>query len=83
MFWCTVPRVVGISAIEQGAFVADRYRVVERLTRFAVADSTLTGVEYEYWLALDETRGVEVWLQIAASRVPKFTAGAGLKKAIK
>jgi tRNA A-37 threonylcarbamoyl transferase component Bud32 len=63
-----VPRVVGISAIEQGAFVADRYRVVERLTRFAVADSTLTGVEYEYWLALDETRDVEVWLQIAASR---------------
>ena len=68
MFWCTVPRVVGISAIEQGAFVADRYRVVERLTRFAVADSTLTGVEYEYWLALDETRDVEVWLQVAASR---------------
>jgi len=63
-----VPRVVGISAIEQGAFVADRYRVVERLTRFAVADSTLTGVEYEYWLALDETRDVEVWLQVAASR---------------
>ena len=26
MFWCTVPRVVGISAIEQGAFVADRKR---------------------------------------------------------
>src|SRR6185437_8276720 len=68
VFWCTVPRVVGISAIEQGAFVADRYRVVERLTRFAVADSTLTGVEYEYWLALDETRDVEVWLQVAASR---------------
>jgi len=63
-----VPRVVGISAIEQGAFVADRYRVVERLTRFAVADSTLTVVEYEYWLALDETRDVEVWLQVAASR---------------
>lgn len=67
VFWCTVPRVVGISTIEQGAFVADRYRVVERLTRFAVADSTLTGVEYEYWLALDEVRGTEVWLQVAAS----------------
>lgn len=68
MFWCTVRRVVGISVIEQGSFVADRYRVVERLTRFALADSTLTGVEYEYWLALDETRGVEVWLQVAESR---------------
>ncbi len=54
--------------IEQGSFVAERYRVVERLTRFAVADSALTGVEYEYWLALDETRGVEVWIQVAESR---------------
>lgn len=77
VFWCTVPRVVGISAIEQGAFVADRYRVVERLTRFAVADSTLTGVEYEYWLALDETRGVEVWLQVAAAR-DTYASGADL-----
>jgi tRNA A-37 threonylcarbamoyl transferase component Bud32 len=42
--------------------------VIERLTRFAVADSTLTGVEYEYWLALDEARGLEVWLQVAESR---------------
>jgi len=66
-FWCTVRRVVGISLIEQGSIVADRYRVVEPLSRFAVADSTLTGVEYEYWLALDETRGVEVWLQVAQS----------------
>lgn len=77
VFWCTVPRVVGISAIEQGAFVADRYRVVERLTRFAVADSTLTGVEYEYWLALDETRDVEVWLQVAATR-DTYASGADL-----
>jgi len=77
VFWCTVPRVVGISAIEQGAFVADRYRVVERLTRFAVADSTLTGVEYEYWLALDETRDVEVWLQVAAAR-DTYASGADL-----
>ncbi|HEU5353694.1 MAG TPA: hypothetical protein VFU65_04510 [Actinocrinis sp.] len=69
--------MVGISAIEQGAFVADRYRVVERLTRFAVADSTLTGVEYEYWLALDETRNVEVWLQVAASR-DAYAAGSDL-----
>jgi tRNA A-37 threonylcarbamoyl transferase component Bud32 len=68
VFWCTVRRVVGISVIEQGSFVADRYRVVERLTRFAIADSALTGVEYAYWLALDETRGVEVWLQVAESR---------------
>jgi tRNA A-37 threonylcarbamoyl transferase component Bud32 len=60
--------VVGISLIEQGTFVAERYRVAERLTRFAIADSALTGVEYEYWLALDETRGVEVWLQVAESR---------------
>ncbi len=68
VFWCTVRRVVGISGIRQGSVVAERYRVIERLTRFAVADSALTGVEYEYWLALDETREVEVWLQIAESR---------------
>lgn len=68
VFWCTVRPVVGISGIRQGTFVAERYRVIERLTRFAVADSTLTGVEYDYWLALDETRGVEVWLQVAESR---------------
>lgn len=60
--------MVGISGIEQGTFVADRYRVVERLTRFAIADSGVTGAEYEYWLALDETRGAEVWLQVAGSR---------------
>ena len=56
--------MVGISGIEQGSVVAERYRVVERLSRFAVADRSLTGVEYEYWLAFDETRAVEVWLQI-------------------
>jgi hypothetical protein len=59
-----VPRVVGISGIEQGSVVAERYRVVERLSRFALADRSLTGVEYEYWLAFDQTRSVEVWLQI-------------------
>ena len=68
VFWCTVRRVVGISGIRQGEIVAERYRVIERLTRLAVADSALTGVEYEYWLALDETRGAEVWIQVAESR---------------
>ena len=77
VFWCTVRPVVGISGIRQGQIVAERYRVIERLTRFAVADSALTGVEYEYWLALDETRGVEVWLQVAESR-DVFASGAQL-----
>jgi tRNA A-37 threonylcarbamoyl transferase component Bud32 len=61
-----VPRVVGISGIGQGSVVAERYRVVERINRFAVADRSLAGVEYEYWLAFDEARAVEVWLQIGA-----------------
>lgn len=58
--------MVGISGIEQGSVVAERYRVVERINRFAVAERSLTGVEYEYWLAFDEARAVEVWLQIGA-----------------
>lgn len=40
--------------------------MVERINRFAVADRSLAGVEYEYWLAFDEARAVEVWLQIGA-----------------
>ena len=57
--------MVGISAFEPGAQVAGRYRVVERLTRFAVTDQVVSGVEFEYWLAVDEIRRTEVWLQAA------------------
>lgn len=57
--------MVGISGFEAGALVAGRYRVVERLTRFAVADRAVSGVEFEYWLAVDELRDAEVWLQAA------------------
>jgi hypothetical protein len=80
-----VPRVVGTSVFEQGFFVADRYRVVERLGRFTIADSMLTGVEYEYWLALDELRGVEVWLQVARSRGTAATGAqlAGVVSALR
>jgi hypothetical protein len=60
--------MVGISVFEQGAVVAERYRVVERLTRFSAAGQPVVGVDYEYWLAIDETRETEVWLQVAASR---------------
>lgn len=66
--------------------MAERYRVVERLGRFAVADRSLTGVEYEYWLAFDETRAVEVWLQfgdlgaVAASGVQFAGAVAALRR---
>ncbi|HEV2638964.1 MAG TPA: hypothetical protein VGX23_27720 [Actinocrinis sp.] len=59
--------MVGISAFEPGALVAGRYRVVERLTRFAIFDHAISGVEFEYWLAVDESRGTEVWLQAASA----------------
>ena len=58
--------MVGISVFEPGALVAGRYRVVERLTRFAVTDQGISGVEFEYWLAVDEVLGAEVWLQAAS-----------------
>lgn len=60
--------MAGISGFELGAVVNGRYRIVERLTWFSTTGNRVAGVEYEYWLALDEDRDAEVWIQVAASR---------------
>lgn len=73
--------VEGISELREGVLLGERYRLVRRLEVFSVGAERVAGVEYEYWVALDETSVAEVWIQFAAA-AGVYAEGAALAGAV-
>ena len=61
--------------------MGDRYRLVEPIERFTPAAGGPSGAGFGYWLALDETRGREVWLLFAENR-GRAASGADVAGAV-
>lgn len=73
--------VEGISELREGVLLGERYRLARRLEVFSVGAERVAGVEYEYWVALDETTAAEVWIQFAAAG-GVYAEGAALAGAV-
>lgn len=73
--------VEGISELSEGFLLGERYRLARRLEVFSVGADRVAGVRYEYWLALDEATGDEVWIQFAAA-AGVYAEGAALAGAV-
>jgi hypothetical protein len=73
--------VEGISELREGVLLGERYLLARRLEAFSVGADRVAGVEYEYWVALEEATGAEVWIQFAASG-GVYAEGAALAGAV-
>ncbi|WP_157436548.1 hypothetical protein [Actinospica robiniae] len=73
--------VEGISELREGVLLGERYRLARRLEVFSVGAERVAGVEYEYWVALDERTAAEVWIQFAAAG-GVYAEGAALAGAV-